>query len=74
MVNKDVILFTLVNNKYIQINQLSLKEQSTGNRKTWARIPAQSKESFFHRKIFKFNKYIHIFVHNCTSQIFGREY
>ena len=26
-------------------------EQSTGNRKTWARIPAQSKASFFHRKI-----------------------
>ena len=25
--------------------------QSTGNRKTWARIPAQSRVSFFHRKI-----------------------
>ena len=35
-------------------------EQSTGNRKTWARILAQSKASFFHRKIFKLFKYIFI--------------
>ena len=38
---------------------------STGNRKTWARIPAQSKASFFHRKIFKFFKYwihLHLFA------------
>ena len=33
-------------------------EQSIGNRKTWARIPAQSKASFFHRKILKFFKYL----------------
>ena len=26
-------------------------EQSTGNRKNWARIPAQSEASFFYRKI-----------------------
>ena len=32
-------------------------EQSTDSRKTWARIPAQSKASFFHRNIFKFLKY-----------------
>ena len=33
-------------------------EESTGNRKTWARIPVQSKASFFfHRKIVKFFKY-----------------
>ena len=32
-------------------------QQSTGNRKTWTRIPAQSKASFFHRKIFKFFEY-----------------
>ena len=35
-----------------------IRWQSTGNRKTWARIPAQSKASFFHRKIFKFFKYL----------------
>ena len=29
-------------------------EQSTGNRKTWARIPAQSKAPFFPQKDFKF--------------------
>ena len=29
-------------------------EQSTGNRKTWARVPAQSKTSFFPQKDFKF--------------------
>ena len=29
-------------------------EQSTGNRKTWARIPAQSKASLFPQKDFKF--------------------
>ena len=28
-------------------------EQSTGNRKTWARIPAQSKASFFPQKDFQ---------------------
>ena len=33
-------------------------EQSTGNRKTWARIPAQSKTSFFPQKDFKFCKLI----------------
>ena len=31
--------------------------QSTGNRKTWARIPAQSKASFFPQKDFKFFKF-----------------
>ena len=31
-------------------------EQSTGNRKTWARITAQSKASFFPQKDFKFFK------------------
>ena len=43
-----------------------IKRQSTGNRKTWARIPAQSKASFFPQKDFqipyieylmKFNEY-----------------
>ena len=33
-------------------------DQSTGNRKTWARIPAQSKASFFPQKDFKFLKII----------------
>ena len=28
-------------------------EHSTGNRKTWARIPAQSKASFFPQKDFQ---------------------
>ena len=28
-------------------------EQSTGNRKTWARIPVQSKSSFFLQKYFQ---------------------
>ena len=32
-------------------------EQSTGNRKTRARIPAQSKASFFPQKDFKFFKF-----------------
>ena len=32
-------------------------EQSTGNRKTWARIPVQSKASFFPQKDFKFSKF-----------------
>ena len=31
-----------------------LISQSTGNQKIWVRIPAQSKASFFYRKIFKF--------------------
>ena len=31
-------------------------EQSTGNQKTWARTPAQSKASFFPQKDFKFFK------------------
>ena len=38
-------------------------EQSTGNRKTWTRIPAQSKASFLPRKDFQtsliYNDYPH---------------
>ena len=34
-----------------------------GNRKTWARIPAQSKAFFFRRNIFKFFKNICIQLH-----------
>ena len=33
-------------------------EQSTGNRKTWARIPAQSKASFFPQKDFQILWYL----------------
>ena len=39
-------------------------EQLTGNRKTRARIPAQSKASFFPQKDFKFLKYEILL---CTS-------
>ena len=54
----------IYSNRYFQIsNSVSTKlelwfyyfeqMQSTGNRKTWARIPAQSKASFFPQKDFQ---------------------
>ena len=40
--------------------------KSTGNRKTWARIPAQSKASFFPQKDFKFFKF---YINNYNSNL-----
>ena len=37
-------------------------EQSADNRKTWARSQRSRKRLFFHRKIFKFFKYLNSFA------------
>ena len=50
MKNKYTFILNLIHfqSKYIKINK-----NSTDNRKTWARIPAQSKASFFPQKDFQ---------------------
>ena len=43
-------------------------EQSTSNRKTWARIPAQSKASFFPQKDFQFfNSFYYLSLKKCLA-------
>ena len=61
------MLFLQIRNKFkgnfgFSIINDDFAEQSTGNRKTWARIPAQLKATFFHRKIFKFFKILNSFA------------
>ena len=44
-------------------------EQSTGNRKTWAPIPVQSKASIFAQKDFKFSKKIEFICIICDIRV-----
>ena len=61
------VYFRLNNTKKKSRNNYYMLEQSTGNRKTWARIPAQSKASFFPQKDFQIlTNIVIIIVYNYT--------